>query len=141
LSLTNYDLTARESDCLLAVEELTSGGWAARVKDVAAQMRVSPPTAVEYLEKLAKAKLVDKGTTGYRLSADGIRHVDGLVRVHRLFEILLFRTGMSLEDAHRISSSVDKHVDIRGADALCARLNHPKRCPHDRPIPAGDRYD
>jgi len=135
------ELTTREYDCLLAIELLTSTGWAARVKDVAERMHVTPPTAVEYLERLARTSLVEKGSTGYRLSPAGTRYVDGLVRVHRLFETLLFRTGMSLEDAHRISSSIDKHVDDRGAAALCARLNHPKKCPHDRPIPAGDRYD
>lgn len=135
------ELTNRECDCVFTVGRLTSTGWAARVKDVAEEMKVSPPTAVEYLERLSKANLIEKGTTGYRLSPDGVRCIDGLVRVHRLFEILFYRTGMSLEDAHRISSSVDKHVDEEGAAILCAQLNHPKRCPHDRPIPAGDEYD
>jgi len=139
--LMHGELTGRENDCLMAVGNLTSTGWAARVKDVAVEMQVSPPTAVEYLEKLARVKLVEKGATGYRLSAEGARQVDELVRVHRLFETLLFRTGMSLEEAHRISSSIDRHVDSKGAAVLCARLNHPKMCPHDRPIPAGDEYD
>jgi DtxR family Mn-dependent transcriptional regulator len=137
----NRELTTRESDCLFTIERLTSGGWAARVKDIAEEMRVSPPTAVEYLVKLSDAGLVEKGVTGYRLSAEGTRSVDRLIRVHRLFETLLFRAGMSIDEAHRISSSVDRHVGANEAAVLCAKLNHPKTCPHDRPIPAGDEFD
>ena len=134
-------LTKREADCVGAVAELTSLGWPARLKDVAASMHVRAPTALEFVERLARGGFVEKGATGYRLTARGREVAGELVRAHRLFELLLFRSGMSLEEAHRISSLVDKHVDERATSELCAQLNHPKTCPHGASIPAGDRFD
>lgn len=116
-------------------------GWAARVKDVAASMKVKPPTAIEYLEKLVKASVVEKGVTGYRLTKKGAELVGELTRTHRLFETLLYRTGVPLEEAHRISSSLERHVDSKASSSLCLQLNHPKTCPHAMPIPPGDQYD
>ncbi len=134
-------LTERDFDCLQAVKEITVAGWAARVKDVAVNMWVKPPTAIGYLDKLVKASMIEKGSSGYRLTPSGARLVEELTRTHRLFETLLYRAGVPLEEAHRISVAVEKHVDAEGAAALCLQLNHPKVCPHDRPIPAGDKYD
>lgn len=134
-------LTPRDYDCLSIVKRLTAGGWPARVKDVAVEMRVKPPTALGFLEKLAEASAIEKGPSGYRLTKEGSRVVDGLTRTHRLFETLFVRNGISVEEAHRISSSIDRYVDQSAAAQLCAGLNHPKKCPHDMPIPAGDKYD
>jgi DtxR family transcriptional regulator, Mn-dependent transcriptional regulator len=134
-------LTEREYDCLNAIKSLTADGWLARVKDVAAKIRVKPPTALGFISRLVEASLLEKGTNGYRLTKKGVQRVDELTRAHRLFETLLFRTGMPLSEAHRISSSIDKHIDERATSSLCSRLNHPKKCPHDMPIPPGDKYD
>jgi DtxR family Mn-dependent transcriptional regulator len=134
-------LTERDYDCLATVRDLTAGGWAARVRDVAARLRVKPPTAIGFLDRLVRLSAVEKGSVGYRLTPNGTRLLDEVTRSHRLFETLLFRTGMSLDDAHTISSSIDKHVDYKAAALLCAQLDHPKKCPHNMPIPAGDQYD
>jgi DtxR family Mn-dependent transcriptional regulator len=134
-------LTERDYDCMLAVRGLTTEGWVARVKDVAARLRVKPPTALGFLDRLVRLSAVEKGSVGYRLTPKGTKLLDELTRSHRLFETLLFRTGMPLDEAHRISSSIDKHIDYKAAAILCANLDHPKRCPHDMPIPAGDQYD
>jgi DtxR family Mn-dependent transcriptional regulator len=134
-------LTKRDYDCLKAVKTLTADGWVARVKDVANNMEVKPPTALGFLDRLVQLSAVEKGSVGYRLTRKGSRLVDELTRSHRLFETLLFRTGMSVDEAHMISASIDRHIDDRAAALLCARLDHPKKCPHDMPIPAGDQYD
>lgn len=134
-------LTERDYDCLVAVRSLTAEGWVARVKDVASRLKVKPPTALGFLDRLVHVSAVEKGSVGYRLTPKGTRLLDEITRSHRLFETLLFRTGMSLDEAHMISSSIDKHIDDKAAALLCARLDHPKKCPHNMPIPAGDQYD
>jgi Mn-dependent DtxR family transcriptional regulator len=111
------------------------------VKDIAARMKVAPPTAVEFLDKLVGKDLIEKGPNGYRLSEEGTVCLNGATRVHRLFETLLARTGMSLDEACRIASSVGGDVDSVALEKLCAHLSHPGSCPHGRPIPGGDRYD
>jgi len=134
-------LTTRDYDCLKAVKSLTADGWVARVKDVATSMQVKPPTALGFLDRLVQMSAVEKGVVGYRLTQRGVKLVDDLTRSHRLFETLFFRTGIPLEEAHRISSSIDRYVDDRAAALLCAQLDHPKRCPHEMPIPPCDQYD
>jgi len=134
-------LTERDYDCMVALRRLTTDGWIARVKDVAIIMHVKPPTALGFLDRLVQASAAEKGPGGYRLTRKGSMLVDQVTRSHRLFETLLFRTGMSIEEAHVISSSIDRHIDDKAAALLCAQLDHPKKCPHDMPIPAGDRYD
>jgi DtxR family transcriptional regulator, Mn-dependent transcriptional regulator len=134
-------LTPRDYDCLSAMKHLTADGWAARLKDVAAEMGVKPPTAIGFLERLIMASAVEKGAGGYRLTKEGLNLSNELTRSHRLFETLFVRTGIPIDEAHRISSSIDRYVDGRALAVLCARLDHPKKCPHNMPIPAGDKYD
>jgi Mn-dependent DtxR family transcriptional regulator len=134
-------ISRRDYDCIESVQSLTSTGWPARVKDVAARMKVAPPTAVEFLDKLVAKALVEKGPSGYKLSPDGIAFLKEATRVHRLLETLLARTGMSLDEACRIASSVGTDVDAAAVEKLCAHLSHPGSCPHGMPIPGGDKYD
>lgn len=141
MSLIEAELTGREADCIAAVERLTSGGWPARLKDISEALGVRPPTALQFLERLRKESLLEKGPSGYRLTEGGARALDRLRRAHRLFESLLSSAGFSAEEACRISSLVDRHLDERAASVLCAGLSHPRKCPHGMPIPAGDEND
>jgi len=141
LSRIGGGLSRRDYDCIESVHSLSATGWPARVKDVAAMMNVSPPTAVGFLDKLVGRALIEKGPNGYKLSDEGAAWLNEATRVHRLLETLLARTGMSLEEACRIASSVGGDVDSKAVEKLCAHLSHPGSCPHGRPIPGGDKYD
>ncbi len=134
-------LSRRDYDCMESVQSLSGSGWPARVKDIAASMDVSPPTAVGFLEKLVQKSLVEKGPNGYRLSQSGSVSLSEATRAHRLFETLLARTGMPLEEACRIASAVGVEVNSAAMEKICAHLSHPDSCPHGRPIPEGDKYD
>lgn len=137
----NSTLSRRDYDCIESVYSLTSAGWSARVKDVATKMKVAPPTAVEFLDKLIGLGLVEKGSSGYRLSGKGTECFNEATRAHRLLETLLARVGIPLEEACRISSSLGGPIDQAAMEKLCAHLSHPDTCPHGRPIPVGDKYD
>ena len=134
-------LSRREFDCIESVHSLSSGGWPARVKDVANRMKVAPPTAVQFLDKLVALHLVEKGPSGYRLSSEGTQRFNGSIRTHRLFETLLTRNGLPLAEACRISASlVSSTIAETDLERLCAHLRHPSACPHGRPIPVGSRH-
>ena len=133
-------LSRRDYDCIDTVQALSTDGWSARVRDIAASMKVSPPTAVEFLEKLVGMGFVEKGRSGYRLSGKGVRCFNETTRTHRLLETLLSRSGVPLEDACKISSSIVEPIDDGILEKLCTKMSHPEMCPHGRPIPEGDHH-
>ena len=107
---------------------------------MAGRMQVSPPTAVEFLEKLKAISLVEKGPSGYRLSKRGQACFDEATRTHRIMETLLVRNGMPLEQACRVSSSLGTPIAEDDLEKLCANMHHPETCPHGRPIPVGAKH-
>ncbi|MDG6909266.1 MAG: metal-dependent transcriptional regulator [Nitrososphaerota archaeon] len=133
-------LSRRDYDCLETVHDLSSEGWPARVKDIAGRMKVQPPTAVGFLDKLSGEGLVEKGPSGYRLSKDGSSCYNEATRTHRLLETLFSRNGVPLEAACRISSSIGRSIDETDLERLCANMSHPETCPHGRPIPRGKAH-
>jgi DtxR family Mn-dependent transcriptional regulator len=134
-------LTRRHFECMSIVNDLTSGGWPARVKDIAARLNVRPPTAVEFLLKLTETGLIQKGPSGYRLTDKGTEELKKATRTHRLMETLLTKAGIPLEEACKISHSLGVEMENKTVEALCSHLSHPDTCPHGQPIPAGDEYD
>ena len=134
------NLSRRDYDCIDSVYELSSTGWPARVKDVAGRMKVRPPTAVEFLDKLSGGGFVEKGPSGYRLTKEGVKRLDEATRTHRLMETLLARNGISLDEACRISSSIGGTIGEADLEKLCENMSHPDTCPHGRPIPRGPRH-
>jgi len=134
-------LSRRSYDCIESVHDLSSGGWSARVKDVADRMKVRPPTAVGFLDRLVEAGLVEKGPSGYRLSLEGMGRYDEATRTHRILETLFSRNGITIDSACRISSSIGDTIDDSDLEKLCSRMSHPGICPHGKPIPAGEHHD
>ncbi len=133
-------LSKRDYDCIEAVDALSLNGWPARVRDVAGRMKVTPPTAVQFLDKLIEMDLVEKGPSGYRLSRRGTVCLNEATRAHRLLETLLVRSGLPLREACRVSSSLSLPIDEVDLEKLCAHMSHPDRCPHGRPIPVGAQH-
>ncbi len=140
MNKTSLTLSRRDYDYIESVHALSSRGWPARVKDIAATLKVAPPTAVEFLDKLVSRSLVERGPSGYRLSKAGIACFNGATRTHRLFETLLTRSGIPLEEACRISSGFGSTINEADLERLCAHMSHPEKCPHGKPIPVGPRH-
>lgn len=129
------DVTDRNCDCLRAVQKFSSNGWPARLKDISADLDVAGPTALGFLNSLMRKAFVEKGATGYRLTEKGLQRLRALDRSHRVFESLLFKVGVPLDEACAASSKVDSLMDTKAVDALCSHLGHPGKCPHGREIP------
>lgn len=140
LAKMHQPLSRRDRDCLYSVHLLSTDGWPARVKDIAGKMGISAPTAVEFLERLKRLALVEKGPSGYRLSKKGLACFNEATRTHRLLETLLARNGLPLEEACKVSSSIGNPIAESQLEKLCSNLSHPETCPHGRPIPPGARH-
>ncbi|MDG7039348.1 MAG: metal-dependent transcriptional regulator [Nitrososphaerota archaeon] len=139
----NIKMSKREYECVESVRSLSSGGWPARVKDIATMMKVRPPTALGFLDRLVEMSLIEKGPIGYRLSQYGVAYINQVTRAHRLFETLLSNAGIPLDEACRASSSIaiEGDIDDEAIKTLSGNLGHPGICPHGNPIPADDMGD
>ena len=62
-----------------------------------------------------------------------------LVRRRRLAEVL-FSTAIHLSgpEVENVACRMEHIIDPAVTNSICAFLGHPRRCPHDRPIPTGD---
>ncbi|RLE98012.1 MAG: metal-dependent transcriptional regulator [Thermoprotei archaeon] len=132
-------LSRREASYLVAIYSI-SGSSPARLKEIALYVGVRPPTALEALYKLSSRGLVVKEARGrYRLSREGLRLVEALIRKHRVLETFLVRTlGLCVDEACRLASAFDYAVPMELVDKMCGAMGHPSCCPHGNPIPAGN---
>ena len=80
-----------------------------------------------------------ENAAGYRLSEAGATRARGIVRRHRLAEVLFVQAlGTSLYDAEISACEMEHMLSEAVADRVCAFLGHPPACPHGKPVPAGE---
>ena len=100
------------------------------------------PGPERLLEELVEGGMVDASGEEIHLTKSGEDRARGIIRRHRLAEVLLqnlFDLGDSqLEDSacqfeHILSEPV--------TESVCTFLGHPPSCPHGRPIPRGECCD
>ena len=90
------------------------------------------------LESLIAGGWVASGP-GYQLSAAGSQRARGIVRRHRLAEVLFIQAfGTNLHDAEVSACEMEHMLSEPVVDRVCAFLGHPPVCPHGKPVPAGD---
>jgi DtxR family Mn-dependent transcriptional regulator len=90
------------------------------------------------LETLVASGSVDHAA-GYTLSESGAAHARGIVRRHRLAEVLFVQAlGTNLHDAEVSACEMEHMLSEPVVDRVCAFLGHPPACPHGKPVPAGE---
>lgn len=73
-----------------------------------------------------------------RLTAEGRRLAEDVIRRHRLVEVMLATMlGLDRQRASQIGCLVEHDLRPEMVDSVCTLLGHPSTCPHGRPIPAG----
>jgi len=99
---------------------------------------VSEPDLREALESLlAGGFIVNSG--GYTLSVSGAARARGIVRRHRLAEVLFVQAlGTNLHDAEISACEMEHMLSEAVVDRVCAFLGHPPACPHGKPVPSGE---
>ncbi len=122
-------------ETLLISEE--QGQKLARLKWVANHLGIAAPSAFEMLKKLEKEKLVIyKTRKGIELTPKGREIAKRIIRAHRLTEVLMSQT-LKIDIQEETVCGMEHHLDEKFMDALCMLLNHPRKCPHGKPIPKG----
>lgn len=75
----------------------------------------------------------------YELSAEGEKRARGIVRRHRLAEILFAQVlEVEAHEAERSACELEHTLSESVVDRVCTFLGHPPACPHSKPIPQGE---
>jgi DtxR family Mn-dependent transcriptional regulator len=94
------------------------------------------------LSELAAQGFLTVQAEAVALSAKGEERARGIIRRHRLAEVLLANL-FDLDDS-QLESSACKFEHILSeavTESVCTFLGHPPACPHGRPIPRGECCD
>jgi DtxR family Mn-dependent transcriptional regulator len=89
------------------------------------------------LKKLEKeGYVIYKARQGIELTEKGRKIAKRIIRAHRLTEVLMKET-LKTDIQEKSVCGMEHHMNEEFMDALCTQLNHPRKCPHGRPIPKG----
>jgi DtxR family Mn-dependent transcriptional regulator len=113
----------------------------ANLQSVSGALAVSGNRAAELLRRLQEQELVEFDGDTYRLTPEGRKYALRVVRIHRLWErYLAEETGLAPDTWHHEAEIREHTTSPEQAEALSAKMGHPRFDPHGDPIPtsAGD---
>jgi len=126
----------RLEDAIKHVYTWEQAGRITTLESLAGRLEISRVKAAMLLQRLTELGLVHTGDEGPSLSEDGRDTALRLVRTHRLWErYLADRTGVPATEWHDEAERVEHRLSEEQAEALSARLGHPRWDPHGDPIP------
>jgi len=109
-----------------------------RIGVISEALGIASPSAVEMLRKLEKRDLVEYvRREGVRLTEKGRSAAKGIIRNHRLVEVLMKKT-LNKDVDEDVVCGLEHHMSEEFADAVCTLLEHPRKCPHGNSIPPGE---
>ena len=90
------------------------------------------------IEELLAANQIRREGDTIELTPDGAERARGIVRRHRLAEILFTQVlDVDMTDAEKSACELEHILAERVVDRVCTFLGHPPACPHGLPIPQG----
>lgn len=93
--------------------------------------------AARAVDELIASKLIRCGDA-IELTTEGTERARGIVRRHRLAEILFGQVlDVDAGDAEKSACEFEHILAERVVDRVCTFLGHPPACPHGLPIPQG----
>jgi DtxR family Mn-dependent transcriptional regulator len=118
---------------LEALYKMTQDGNSVRTTELARHLGVSPASATQMLQKLAKKGCVEYiPYKGARLTSEGENKGARITRKHRLLETFLVSVlNMGKDKAHREACELEHHLSDEAEEALCRILKHPDVCADD----------
>jgi DtxR family Mn-dependent transcriptional regulator len=98
----------------------------------------STDTTSAALEELITTKLVERNGDLLSMLPAGEQRGRGIVRRHRLAEILFTQVlEVDNKDAEQSACEFEHILSEAVVDRVCTFLGHPPTCPHGKPIPQG----
>lgn len=121
---------------LKEIYELESVKGYTKVTDLIVAFQVSPGTISKAISKLESLGLILRNNKGIKLTDDGRKVAERLVRSHRISERLLTDIiGLDWIRAHEIAHRLEHIWPDDVLDKIDKVLGYPKTCPHGHPIP------
>jgi len=144
----------REGPVLERKPEMTEHGqdeilellWTLREERKASREEVlksaAEPGPERLLEELVEGGMVEASGEEILLTKSGEDRARGIIRRHRLAEVLL-QNLFDLDNAQMENSACQfEHILSEPVvESVCTFLGHPPACPHGRPIPRGECCD
>lgn len=122
---------------LKAIWHIRERGEDVKISTIAKMLNVRQPSVVQMLKKLSLQNLVNYSKAGVSLTDEGGKIGASMMRNSRLLEVLMDR-ALKVEIDEEMVCGIEHHMNKQFTDALCTMLNHPRKCPHDYDIPAGE---
>src|ERR671936_133725 len=131
------DLSVAVQDYLKAIYRLESSGRRVTTSALAAQMRVSAPSATAMTKRLAELGLVERRPyKGVALTENGRRGALEVLRHHRLLErYLADRLGLTIDEVHAEADRLEHALSEELEAKIDEELGYPTHDPHGDPIP------
>ncbi len=128
-------LTRRQLDALRSIRLGETEAQGVSLNEIAEDLRVRPPSALEHVTALERLGLVDRYRGKSRLTARGRKCEAEYQRHHRVAEHMFARLGFPTTELCAAAREVDLALDHRTVERLCRIGGHPAVCPHGEPIP------
>ncbi|MUN28212.1 metal-dependent transcriptional regulator [Sulfuracidifex metallicus] len=107
----------------------------AKVTDLIEAFHVSPGTISKAINRLEKMGLIQR-KDGLKLTSEGRKIAERLIRSHRLSERLLTdMIGLDWIRSHEIAHRLEHIWPDDVLDVIDMKLDRPATCPHGHPIP------
>ncbi|BBG24085.1 metal-dependent transcriptional regulator [Sulfuracidifex tepidarius] len=107
----------------------------AKVTDLIDAFHVSPGTISKAISRLEKMSLIER-KNGLKLTPEGRRIAERLIRSHRLSERLLTdMLGLDWIRSHEIAHKLEHIWPDDVLEVIDSKLDKPSTCPHGHPIP------
>lgn len=133
------DRRVQVEDALKHLYDCEYRGTVATLHSLAGTLGVSADRTADLLRRLQAMELVTTRQGGHRLTAEGRSYALRVVRTHRLWERFLSdETSVRPADWHHEAELREHRTSEAEAEALSARLGHPRYDPHGDPIPTRD---
>jgi DtxR family Mn-dependent transcriptional regulator len=126
----------RAEDALKHLYAVEYSGRSASTESLAGVLEVSRIVAARTIQRLTERGLAVVLDATPTLTDEGRDYATRILRSHRLWErYLADRTGVKPEEWHTSAEEAEHRVTAAEAEALSARLGHPRYDPHGDPIP------
>ena len=134
------ELSAPVEDYLKTIYELEAEHGAAGTNEIAAALRIAPPSVSGMLRRLSTQGLVTHAPyKGVHLTRDGKRAALRTIRRHRVIEAYLTQAlGYAWDRVHDEAERLEHAASDELIDRMAAAIGEPATDPHGAPIPSRD---
>lgn len=122
-------------DYLLVIWEYLEAYGKVLEKDISRRLKISAPTASEYLVKLMTDDLIMKNGREILLTKKGLGKTLPVVRMHRVVEVFSYRIlEVPWEEVHASVMELEHLFKGERGEKLFKNLGYPEACPHGNPV-------